>query len=182
MAERAWEELTSGGKGRLTEDEATEDHPKQVLFVCRANICRSPMAETILNAMTEDRGLAYRTTSAGVAALVDEDMAPNARAALEEAGIYPGGHRARQVSEAMLGEADLVLAMSLRQVETLRRRFGLPTGKVYTLPEYALGAPPEEGIPDPYGLTLTTFRASVRHLLDCVEGLVERLEREGAFR
>jgi protein-tyrosine-phosphatase len=72
--------------------------------------------------------------------------------------------------------------MSLRQVETLRRRFGLLTGKVYTLPEYAKGAPPGEGIPDPYGHTMTTFRASVRQLLDCVEGLVGRLEREGAFR
>lgn len=166
----------------MTENEAREDHPKKVLFVCRANICRSPMAEAILNAMTEDRGLAYRTASAGVAALVDEDIVPNARTALEEVGIYAGEHRARQVSEAMLEEADLVLAMSLRQVETLRQRFGLPTGKFYTLPEYALGAPPEEGIPDPYGLTMTAFRASVRQLLDCVDGLVERLEREGAFR
>ncbi len=166
----------------MTEDEAREDHPKKVLFVCRANICRSPMAEAILTAVTEDRRLAYRGASAGVAALVDEDMAPNARAALEEAGIYAGEHHGRQVSEAMLGEADLVLAMSLRQVETLRRRFGLPAGKVYTLPEYALGTSPAEGIPDPYGLTMIAFRASVRQLLDCVEGLVERLEREGAFR
>ncbi len=62
------------------------------------------------------------------------------------------------------------------------RRFGLLPDKVYTLPEYALGAPSEEGIPDPYGLTMTAFRASVRQLLDCVDGLVERLERERAFR
>jgi protein-tyrosine-phosphatase len=140
------------------------------------------MAEAIFSAMTENRGLAYRAASAGVAALVDVDMAPKARATLEELGIYAGGHRARQVSEAMLGEADLVLAMSARQAAHIRRRFELAPGKVYTLPEYALGAPPEEGIPDPYGHTITTFRASARQLLDCVEGLVERLEREGAFR
>ncbi len=90
-AERAREEPTSGDKGRLTEDEARADHPKKVLFVCRANICRSPMAEAIFNAVAEDRGLAYRAASAGVAALVDEDMAPNARAALEELGIYARG-------------------------------------------------------------------------------------------
>jgi protein-tyrosine-phosphatase len=140
------------------------------------------MAEAIFNAVAEDRKLPYRSVSAGVAALVDEDMAPSARAALEEVGIYAGGHRARQAGEAMLGEADLVLAMSLRQVETLRQRFGLPTGKVYTLPEYAKGAPPVEGIPDPYGHTMIAFRASVRQLLDCVEGLVGRLERERALR
>ena len=158
------------------------DHPKKVLFVCRANICRSPMAEAILNAVCEDRQLPCRAESAGVAALAGEEMAPNARAALEEVGVYPGEHRARQVSEAMLGEADLlVLAMSPRQVATLQRRFRASPDRVYVLPEYALGAAPEEGIPDPYGHTMTAFRASVRQLLECVDGLVERLGREGAF-
>lgn len=166
----------------MNEGGARAHHPVQVLFVCRANVCRSPMAEAICNALAEDGDLPLRAASAGVTALAGEDMAPNSRAALEEVGIYAGGHRASQVGEAMLGEADLVLAMSLRQVAVLRRSFGDPPGRVYTLPEYALGAPPEEAIPDPYGHTMTAFRASVRQLLECVDGLVERLEREGAFR
>ena len=166
----------------MSEGVARGGHPRKVLFVCRANVCRSPMAEAIFNAVAEDRGLTYRAASAGVAALVGEDMAPSARVALEEVGIHAWEHRARQVGEAMLREADLVLAMSPRQVATLRRRLGAPPGRVYTLPEYALGATPEEGIPDPYGHTMTAFRASVRQLLECVDGLLERLEREGAYR
>lgn len=167
----------------MNEGGARADHPVKVLFVCRANVCRSPMAEAICNALVEDANLPLRTASAGVAALAGEDMAPNSRAALEEVGIHPRGrHRARQVGEAMLREADLVFAMSPRQVAALRQRFGAPPGRVYALPEYALGAPPEEGIPDPYGLTMTAFRASVRQLLECAEGLIGRLEREGALR
>jgi protein-tyrosine phosphatase len=167
----------------LTEGGAKINHPVKMLFVCRANVCRSPMAEAIFNALAEDGDLPLRAASAGVAALAGEDMAPNSRAALEEVGIHPGGrHQARQVSEAMLREAGLVLAMSPRQVAALRQRFGALSNRVYTLPEYALGAPPQEGIPDPYGLTMTAFRASVRQLLECVEGLVERLEREGILR
>jgi protein-tyrosine phosphatase len=166
----------------LNEGGARADHPVKVLFVCRANVCRSPMAEAIFNAIAQDRELAYRAASAGVAALTGEDITPNARAALEEVGIHAGGHRARQVGEAMLREADLVLAMSPRQVAALQQRFGASPDRVYALPEYALGAPPEEGIPDPYGHTMTAFRASVRQLLECVDGLVERLEREGALR
>jgi hypothetical protein len=46
---------TSGGKGRLNEDGARADNPVRVLFVCRANVCRSPMAEAIFNAVAEDR-------------------------------------------------------------------------------------------------------------------------------
>jgi protein-tyrosine-phosphatase len=47
-----------------------------------------------------------------VEALKGEPMAPNAVAALDEVGIYPAPHRARQVSEKMIRERGLVLAMA----------------------------------------------------------------------
>ena len=166
----------------MSEGEGAENHTRQILFVCTANVCRSPMAEAIFNALAEESGLAYQAASAGVAALEGEDITPNARAALDEVGIYANEHRARQVGEEMLEEADLVLGMGPRHVATLRRRFGGLSERVYALPEYALGAPPEEGIPDPYGQTMTAFRASVRQLLEYTEALVGRLEREGALR
>ena len=75
-----------------------------------------------------------------------------------------------------------MLAMSPRQVAALRQRFEASPGRVYGLAEFALCAPPEEGIPDSYGHTMTAFRASVRQLLHCVDGLIGRLEREGALR
>src|ERR687886_2168221 len=162
----------------MSEGESAANHTGQILFICTANVCRSPMAEAIFNALAEERGLAWRAESAGVAALVDEDITPNARAALDEVGIYANEHRARQVNEAMLEEADLVLAMGPQHVATLRGRFGDLSERVYALPQYALGAPPEEGIPDPYGQTMTAFRASVRQLLEYTEALVGRLERE----
>ena len=166
----------------MSEGRATENQTRQILFVCTANVCRSPMAEAIFNALAEESGLPYWAASAGVAALEGEDITPNARAALEEVGIYTREHRARQVGEAMLGEAELVLAMGPQHVATLRRRFEGLTQRVCALPEYALGAPPEEGIPDPYGQTMTAFRASVRQLLEYTEALVGRLEREGVLR
>ena len=166
----------------MSEGKATENQTNQILFVCTANVCRSPMAEAIFNALAEERGLPWRAESAGVAALKGEDITPNARAALDEVGIYANEHRARQVGEEMLEEADLVLGMGPRHVATLRRRFGGLSERVYALPQYALGAPPEEGIPDPYGQTMTAFRASVRQLLEYTEALVGRLERKGALR
>jgi protein-tyrosine-phosphatase len=51
-------------------------------------------------------------------------MAEKFLAALEEAGIYPEPHHARQVSEAMVGEAELVLAMTPQHAATLRRLGG----------------------------------------------------------
>jgi len=134
------------------------------------------MAEAIFNALAEDRGLGFRAESAGVAALRDEPMAPNASAALEEIGVYAGGHSARQVSTKMLEEADLVLAMSPRHVAELRRVFG-DSFRVRTLPEYVSDAPTEEGISDPYGSTIAAYRASVRQIFGYVNPLVNRLAK-----
>jgi protein-tyrosine-phosphatase len=127
---------------------------QRVLFICTANICRSPMAEAIFNALAEDRGLDLRAQSAGVGALIDEPITPNASAALEEVGIHVEGHRARQVSEKILREADLVLAMSPWHVAELRRVFG-NSFEAYTLPNYVDAVSGEEGIADPYGSTIT---------------------------
>ena len=134
------------------------------------------MAEAMFNALAEDRGLSFRAESAGVAALEDEPMASNARAALEEMGVYPGDHSARQVSANMIGDADLVLAMGPRHVATLRETFG-DSSMLHTLPEYANGASSEEGIPDPYGSPMVAYRASARQIFGYVNRLVNRLAR-----
>ena len=152
---------------------------KTVLFVCTANVCRSPMAEAIFNALAEDRGLHFRARSSGLAALEDEPIAPKARAALEEVGIPVGHHRARQVNESMLREADLVLAMTPRHMAQLRERYGSLSYKVHTLPRYASGAPGEDGISDPYGQAMTAYRASLYQLVGYIDSLVGILRKAG---
>jgi protein-tyrosine phosphatase len=150
---------------------------KKVLFICTANVCRSPMAEAIFNALAKDRDLPFRSESAGTAALEGRPIAPNAVAALEEVGIYPEAHRARQVSEAMIEESELVLVMSARHAAALHRLCGNLSQKIYTLPEYASGSRIEEGVPDPYGHTMAAYRSSVRQLYMYVERAVERIGR-----
>lgn len=161
----------------MGERDTTRQRRKTVLFVCTANICRSPMAAALFNALAEERGLPYRAESAGVAALEGAGMAPYALEALAELGIRDAGHRARQLSGELLEGADLVLAMGPRHVREIERSFG-PSGKVYTLRGYAGEDRDGEEIPDPYGLTAHAYRASLRQLLEYVEGVLERLRRE----
>lgn len=147
---------------------------KKVLFVCTANICRSPMAQAIFDALAEDGDLPFRAESAGTAAREGRAIAPNAVAALEEAGIYPGPHRARRVDAAMVEEAELILAMTPQHAATLRRLGGNPAGGIHALPEYAMGIQ-GQGIPDPYGLTMAAYRSTLRQLYEHVERVVGRL-------
>jgi protein-tyrosine-phosphatase len=134
------------------------------------------MAQGIFNALAEDGGLPFQAESAGTAALEGRPMAENSLAALEEVGIYPEAHRARRVSEAMIGEAELVLAMTPQHAATLWRLGGDPPRGIHALPEYATGAA-GEGVPDPYGLTMTAYRSTLRQLYEYVERVVGRLER-----
>ncbi len=147
---------------------------KTVLFVCTANICRSPIAEAIFNALAEDRDLPLRAESAGTAALEGRTRAPNAVAALEEAEIYPGFHRSRRVGAAMVEEAGLVLAMTPQHAATVRRLVENPGEGIYALSEYASGIL-GEGIPDPYGLTMAAYRNTLRQIYKHVERAVGRL-------
>jgi protein-tyrosine phosphatase len=150
---------------------------KKILFVCTADICRSPMAEAIFNALAKDRNLPFWAESAGTAALEGRPIAPNAVVALEEVGIYPEVHCARQVSEAMIEDSELVLVMSARHAAALYRLYGNLSRKIHTLPEYASGSCIEEGVPDPYGHTMAAYRSCVRQLYMYVERAVDRIGR-----
>ena len=147
---------------------------KKVLFVCTANICRSPMAQAIFDTLAEDKGLPFRAESAGTAALEGSPIVPNAMAALEEMGIYHGFHSARRVSEEMVGEAEVVLAMTPQHAATLRGLGSNPAGGIHVLPEYAMGVR-GEGIPDPYGLTMAAYRSTLRQIYEHIERVVSCL-------
>ncbi|MBS3180140.1 MULTISPECIES: hypothetical protein [unclassified Pseudoclavibacter] len=80
-----------------------------LLFVCHANIARSAAAEYLARQrLGADHD--WTVSSAGVHALVGEDIDPTIREALGGVGIEPPLHVARQVDASMLEAADLVLA------------------------------------------------------------------------
>ncbi len=171
------EDVEPAGHAQLLD----EGRKKGLLFVCTANVCRSPMAEAIFNALAEDAALPYEATSAGVAALVNEPVAPRAKTVLAEMGLHAAGHHARQVDKEMLEGADLVLAMTPNHAFELRHLSADSAPKVSTLLGFAEDRP-EEGVPDPYGYSLTTYRASARQLFHCARLVVDRLGREQGGR
>jgi protein-tyrosine phosphatase len=101
--------------------------PYRVCLVCLGNICRSPMAETVLRAELASAGLdgLVVVDSAGTGDWhVGDGMDPGARAALAARGHDGSGpetHRARQFQPSWLPRYDLILAMDARNLRDLRR-------------------------------------------------------------
>jgi protein-tyrosine phosphatase len=85
-----------------------------VLMVCTGNICRSPMAELIFRANVEsalgpDQAGAFRVHSAGTYGLHGYPIDAHAARIMTDLAIDSSHFRAREVTEAMLAETDLVL-------------------------------------------------------------------------
>jgi len=98
--------------------------PYRVCLVCLGNICRSPMAETVLRAELAAAGLngAVVVDSAGTGDWhVGDAMDPDARSALASRGHDGSAHRARQFQPSWLSRYDLILAMDSRNLADLRR-------------------------------------------------------------
>src|SRR5260370_26947267 len=101
--------------------------PYRVCLVCLGNICRSPMAETVLRAALAEAGLGGTVTvdSAGTGDWhVGEPMNSGARAALARRGYDGAAHRARQFRASWLAQRDPVLAMDAWNLADLRRMAG----------------------------------------------------------
>ena len=76
---------------------------KKVLFVCHGNICRSPMAQFVLQDMVKKAGVEDRFQIASVAVSREElgnPVYPPARRELNSHGIRCDGHHARQITQA----------------------------------------------------------------------------------
>ncbi len=90
----------------------TGDQPARVLVVCTGNICRSPLAERLLRlclSLHEVGPEMVSVESAGVRAMVDEPMTPQAARELSSLGGDEQGSCARQLTPALVRAADLVL-------------------------------------------------------------------------
>jgi len=155
--------------------------PYRICLVCLGNICRSPMAESVLRAQLERAGLADAVVvdSAGLGDWhVGDDADRRALQALTRRG-YPLSHAARQFDRAWFAERDLVLALDRSNLAGLRRLAPDPqtADRVRLLRSYDPDAGDDLDVPDPYYGGADGFE----HVLDLVEracaGLVADVRR-----
>ena len=122
-----WSSLGSAGRGPTI---AAID----VLLLCSANQCRSPMAEALLRRRLADAGIPGTVTSAG--------LYPSGNPATAEAvqvmaarGLDIEAHRSTHVEPEIIGAADLVLGMAREHVREAAVLDPTALARTFTLKE-----------------------------------------------
>lgn len=132
--------------------------PRTVLVVCIGNICRSPMAERLLQ---EALGASVSVSSAGLGALVGQGADPHALTLMAERGLDLSAHRARQLSASLVGRNELILVMTQRQKDALEREFPSARGRVFRLCHWQQ---PAQDVADPYQQDRAAFEQALHRI------------------
>lgn len=152
----------------------------KVLFVCLGNICRSPTAHGVFQAMVEEQGLADRilVDSAGTAAYhVGNPPDSRSAATARKRGYDLSSLRARQAVESDFSDFDFILAMDESNLMNLRSL--KPHNYSGHLGLFLDFAPePEREVPDPYYGGDTGFEHVLSLIESASEGLLAQIKRE----
>jgi protein-tyrosine-phosphatase len=145
---------------------------RSVLFVCTANICRSPMAMALWRAKVGLSGAEWRIESAGTWAMDGQQAAVGAQSVLREIGLDVTSHRSRTVSSEMLLSFNLILTMERGHKEALCVEFPTIARDVYMLSEMIDAM---YDIQDPIGGSESDFRGTLREIDNILTAGSERI-------
>ena len=105
-----------------------------ILLVCTANQCRSPMAEGLLRRLLAPAGIGAQVGSAGLLP-GGARATPDAVATMAARGVDISDHVSRTLSPDMVGTTPLVLGMARRHVREACVLYGAPIERTFTLKE-----------------------------------------------
>ena len=109
------------------------------MFVCHGNICRSTMAQCVLNDMVQKKNLEDEFVIESSATSTEEIGNPIHRGTvnkLNEVGIKVLNHRAVQLKKSDLEKYDYFIAMDKANVRNMKRILG-DGANIHLLLEYA---------------------------------------------
>ena len=143
-----------------------------ILFICSANICRSPMAEGLFQIKVRGQTGPWRIESAGVWGMDGSPAADNTLRVLLKRGIDLSSHLARQVTLDLASQFNLILTMERGHKEALNAAMPQISRRVFVLSEMAGKA---YDIPDPIGGDVAEFEDTARELERIFERGWERI-------
>ncbi len=112
----------------------------KILFVCHGNICRSPMAQYVMQHVVDRCGCSadFEIDSAATSREeIGNGIHHGTKRKLSEKGIPFGEHRARQVTKADYAYYDFLIGMEMVNVRNMMRIIGEdPLKKIYRMLDF----------------------------------------------
>ncbi len=112
----------------------------KILFVCHGNICRSPMAQFVMEDIVSKAGRSdfYKIDSKATSTEeIGNPPYPPARRKMQEMGVPMRAHRATQITSDDYANFDLIVGMDRANIINMNRIFGGdPDNKIHKLREF----------------------------------------------
>jgi len=150
-----------------------------VMFVCTANICRSPIAEYLFNHLVKKEKINIIGDSSGL--MESGNMiSVNSLQLLLEHGISEAQiHLSQQISPQLVSNSWLILTMEERQRDFLRQNTPASTHKIFTLNEIV----GESGdVEDPYGTDVDSYRKTYEIIEDRLKRLIGKIKQDTIYQ
>jgi protein-tyrosine phosphatase len=145
----------------------------EIIAVCTANICRSPVVEAVLQDRLSARGLdGWRVSSAGTWAQNGQAASFYSREILAERGLDISGHVSKVITLEMLEQANLVLCLETGHAEALRAEFPQHAAKIFLLTEM-IGH--RYSISDPYAGPRDGYETMINDVTQLIETGLPRI-------
>lgn len=155
----------------------TPEKPVKILFVCLGNICRSPAAQGIMQALVDENGTAdrFELDSAGTYGGHAGDLPDHRMRVHGRRRGYEFTHRSRKVREADFRTFDIIVAMDDANYDRLRAL--APTAedekKIVRMIDFCRRASRYDCVPDPYYEGAEGFELVLDLLEDACQGLYD---------
>jgi protein-tyrosine-phosphatase len=163
----------------------SSDNKYKILIVCTGNTCRSPMAEGIAKKIAAERNIVnLEIYSAGIGTIDGQPATDYAIEVSRHWDIDISHHRSAVLTDQMVQEADLILAMAAEHVERIITLDRHARDKTYLLKGFPnTYNPGQERIDDPIGRDLQQYNQTFLELDEVLRRIfpqiIERIKAKG---
>lgn len=148
-----------------------------ILFICKANISRSFLAERLLRHEIDRQNIKnIFVSSAGIDAA--PGYPPDSKMAeyLSKKNIRAADHFSRQVRQEDVDGADRIFVMEKKQADEIIRQWPQTAEKVELMGSYVSADSAADDIIDPYGRSPYHYRLAQSQIVLAIEKIVQNLK------
>ncbi|MCH2386947.1 MAG: low molecular weight protein arginine phosphatase [Opitutales bacterium] len=151
----------------------------EIVFICTANTCRSPMSAGLFRDAVEAQPEPLRSlkvSSAGVSVFDRQPANPNSIRAMAKVGVDIQDHRSQGLSSSMAESALAFFGMTDSHLALLSLQIEPAPSNLFLMREF-IGEGASIAIPDPFGMDLSAYEACRDSMVEAIPSLIRVVEK-----